>query len=161
MNKQPNSAQCFVCGVHNPVGLKLSFYEAASGEVVAGYTPPQHFEGFPGVLHGGVISALLDEAGWRAVMVGDPNRFTVTARLDVRYRQPTPIGQPLRIVGRVVKRRGRLALAQASITLPDGTVTAEADLTLVDPPEPLQVDGDLEALGWRVYPDSVPAGEAE
>jgi acyl-CoA thioesterase FadM len=77
----------------------------------------------------------------------------MTAKMDVKYRRPTPIGQPLKVVGRLLKRRGRLALAHAEIVLPDGTVTAEAELTLAELPDEFRVSGDLDALGWKVYPN--------
>lgn len=151
--KQPNSANCFVCGLSNPVGLKLAFYETGSDEVAASYTPSQDYEGYPGVLHGGIVASILDEVGGRVVMIGDHTHFMMTAKMDVKYRRPTPIGQPLKVVGRLLKRRGRLALALAEIRLEDGTVTAEAELTLAELPEEFQVAGNLEALGWKVYPE--------
>jgi acyl-coenzyme A thioesterase PaaI-like protein len=157
--KQPNSQHCFVCGLHNPVGLRLSFYETGPDEVTAWFTPPDHFQGYPGVLHGGIVAAILDEVGGRVVLIGDHSRLMLTARMDVRYRRPTPTGQPLKVVGRLLKRRGRLAQARAEICLPDGTVSAEAEFTLADPPEPFAAAADLPALGWRVYPDA--AGEPE
>lgn len=151
--KQPNSDNCFVCGLTNPVGLRLAFYETGPDELTATWTPDSAYEGFPGVLHGGIVAALLDEMGGRVVMIGDHTHFMMTAKLEVRYRRPTPVGQPLTVIGRLLKRSGRLALAHAEIRLDDATVTAEAEITLADLPEPLRVQGDLEALGWKVYPD--------
>ena len=142
---------CFVCGLENPAGLKLVFYETGPGEVTASYTPPEHFQGYPGVLHGGIVASLLDEAGGRVVMIGDHKRFMLTAKMEVKYRQPTPLGQALTVSGRLVKRRGRLALARAELRLADGTLTAEADLTLADLPNGPLPEGDLAVLGWRVY----------
>lgn len=155
--KQPNSVHCFVCGLSNPSGLKLSFYETSATELTAAYTAPPDFEGYPGVLHGGIIAALLDEGGSRAAMIGDHQHFMMTARLEVKYRRPTPTGQPLTVYGRLLTRRGRLATAVAELRLADGTVTAEAELTLADLPPGHLPDADLEALGWRVYPDAAPA----
>lgn len=155
--QQPNSAWCFVCGLENPFGLKLVFYETGPDEVSAAYSPPAHFQGFPGVLHGGIIASMLDEAGGRVVLIGDHQHFMMTARLDIRYRQPTPLGQPLRVVGRLLKRRGRLAMAHAEIRLADGRVTAEAEMTLADLPPEYRTGGDLETLGWRVVAEA-PAG---
>ena len=151
--KQPNSANCFACGLTNPVGLQLSFYEISDTEITATYTAPGHFEGYPSVLHGGIVAALLDEAGGHVVMIGDHNHFMMTARLDVKYRRPTPTGQPLTVYGRLLKRRGRLATALAELRLADGTVTAEAEVTLADLPEGYLPEVDLDALGWKVYPD--------
>jgi acyl-coenzyme A thioesterase PaaI-like protein len=157
--KQPNSHNCFVCGLDSRVGLRLAFYETGPDEVTALYQPSADYEGFPGVLHGGIVAALLDEAGGRVVMIGDHNHFMMTAKLDIKYRRPTPLGQPLTVVGRLQKRRGRLALASAELRLPDGTVTAEAELTLADLPAEFALQGDLEALGWKVYPDDEPEGQ--
>jgi uncharacterized protein (TIGR00369 family) len=149
--QQPNSAMCFVCGLENPAGLRLVFYETGAGEVTATYTPPDQFQGYPGVLHGGIIASLLDEVGGRVVMIGDHNHFMMTAKMEIKYRRPTPLGQALSVYGRLVKQRGRLALAHAELRLPDGTVTAEAELTLADLPVEAVADADLEALGWKVY----------
>jgi acyl-coenzyme A thioesterase PaaI-like protein len=151
--KQPNSAFCFVCGLDNPVGLKLAFYETGPDEVTALWTPGREYEGFPGVLHGGIVASILDEAGGRVVMIGDHTHFMMTATLDVKYRRRTPIGQPLRVIGRLLKRRRRLAFVHAEIQLANGSVTAEAELTLADLPDSMRVPGDLEALGWKVYAD--------
>lgn len=151
--KQPNSSFCFVCGLDNPVGLKLEFYETGPDEVTAHYTPGKDYAGYPGVLHGGIVASILDEVGGRVVMIGDHTGFMLTAKMEVKYRTPTPIGQRLAVVGRLLKRRGRLAVAHAEIQLPDGSVTAEAELTLAELPDEFRVDGDVEALGWKVYPD--------
>ena len=105
--KQPNSRQCFVCGLENSYGLQLAFYETAAGEVAAEYTVPERYQGFPGVVHGGVVAAMLDEAAGRAAMTGEEGRFMVTARLEVSYRQPVPVGAPLLLTGSLgsVQRR--------------------------------------------------------
>lgn len=151
--KQPNSAHCFACGLFNPVGLKLEFYETGPEEVAATWTPGKNYEGYPDVVHGGIVASALDEAGGRVVMIGDHNHFMLTAKMDIRYRRPTPIGEPLRVVGRLLQRRGRLALTKAEIQLADGTVTAEAELTLAELPEAVRLGSNLEALGWKVYAD--------
>lgn len=151
MVKQPNSLNCFVCGLRNPVGLKLSFYETGPHEVIATFHPGPDYEGFPGVLHGGIIAALLDEAGQRASLIGDHNHFMVTAKLEVKYRAPTPLNQPLTLVGQRLKTRGRLVTAHAELRLPGGAVTAEAEIALAEPPTGVVPADHLEALGWRVY----------
>jgi len=153
MNKQPNSRNCFVCGVENPVGLRLKFYETAPGEISATFTPPEHYQGYPGVLHGGIASSILDEAAGRAHM-GNPSvpRFMFTARLEVKYRKNVPTGQPLRIVGRAGKSKGRYAEGWAGIYNMQGKLLAEANALLVDlpgAPDPAT----LERLGWKVYLD--------
>ena len=60
--KQPNSRHCFACGLENPIGLKLKFYQTAEDEVTADYVAPEEYQGYPGILHGGVTATILDEA---------------------------------------------------------------------------------------------------
>jgi uncharacterized protein (TIGR00369 family) len=150
---QPNSRHCFVCGVANPYGLQLRFYESGPGEVTAEYTVPEHYQGYPGVVHGGIVAAMLDEVCGRAHMGGDPPRFMYTARLEIRYRHNVPVGQPLRMVGRVAKNKARTATATGEIFDAEGELLAEAEVLLVDVPPETVRSVDLEALGWKVYED--------
>ncbi len=94
MRPQPTSRMCFVCGRENPCGLKLKFYEdPENGTVQAEFVVLEMYQGYPGVVHGGVIAAILDEVAGRAVMLRkDHEAFMVTLRLTVRYRKPTPVG---------------------------------------------------------------------
>ena len=153
--KQPNSRQCFVCGLENPLGLHMHFYETAPDEVTAEYTAPEDYQGYPGILHGGITAAILDEATGRAFMGSDPkaSNFMYTAELKVKYKKKVPVGQPLKIVGRRGKRIRWTAEATGAIYDMDGTLLAEAFATLVDLPEQLPAE-DLDQLGWKVYPDS-------
>jgi acyl-coenzyme A thioesterase PaaI-like protein len=151
--KQPNSKHCFVCGRENPYGLKLDFFETSPGEVIVDTIVPEQFQGYPGVVHGGVVAAMLDEVTGRVHMGGNPPRFMFTARLDIRYRKNVPIGQPLHIVGRAGKRRERTAVASGQIFGPSGELLAEAEAVLVNVPEEITDKVDLEALGWKVYPE--------
>ena len=70
MEKQPNSRMCFVCGVDNPIGLHLSFYTDDAGRCIARFRPRPEHQGFPGWLHGGIASTLLDEPTQIAVHAG-------------------------------------------------------------------------------------------
>ena len=154
--KQPNSRMCFICGVENPVGLHLHIYETAPGEVEAAYTAPEHFQGYPGVLHGGIVGAILDELSGRALMGSDPMapRFMFTAKLEIKYRKNVPIGVPLRIVGKAGKARSKSAEGWAGIyDAGTGELLAEANTLLINvPPDQFNAD-DLERLGWKIYPD--------
>jgi uncharacterized protein (TIGR00369 family) len=151
--KQPNSRMCFACGIENPIGLGLKFYEIGPGEIVAEPILSEAYQGYPGVVHGGIVACMLDEAAGRAVLVGDHNHFRLTAKLEIRFRKPVPTNQPLRLLGRVINQRGKVATAYAEITLPDGSVASEANAVLIDLPEYQVDDETLEALGWKVYPD--------
>jgi acyl-coenzyme A thioesterase PaaI-like protein len=151
-NLQPNSRHCFVCGLENPFGLHLRFYTTTPGEVVVEYTVPEHYQGYPGVVHGGIVAAMLDEATGR-VFMGDPvaPRFMYTARLDIRYRKNVPVGKLLKVVGRAGKNKGRTAMATGAIYDADGELLAEAEALMVDVPAGVVDMVELEAIGWKVY----------
>lgn len=151
MNRQPNSRDCFVCGLESRIGLKVTFDDDGVGEVRCEYVIRPEYQGYPGLAHGGIVAAILDEVVGRVALIGDPNHLMVTVRMEVTYRQPVPIDTPLTIVGKPVKMSGRLARAVGEIRLPDGSLAVEAALTLVDLPERMRAAGAVEALGWKVY----------
>ncbi len=153
LNPQPSSKHCFVCGVENRFGLQMHFCEDREGKVYAEYVVPEHFQGYPGTVHGGILSTMLDELMGRALMSGDPNHFSVTAKITVRYRKPVPIGQPIKLVGMLVQRRGRVSVSRGEVSLPDGSIAVEAEATMVDLPRTEVEQARLESLGWKVYPD--------
>jgi acyl-coenzyme A thioesterase PaaI-like protein len=157
--KQPNSAECFVCGVDNPFGLKLSFYDNGPGKVISKHTVPEHFNGYPGVVHGGVVAAMLDETLARAFFSGAPDRFMYTAKLTTRYRKPVPTGKPIRLEGEVIKDRGRIGEARARLFGPKGDLLAEADGMMVDIPEEVLPGERIKTLGWKIYPDDEEVAE--
>ena len=154
MKKQPNSRMCFICGLENPVGLHLQLYEHDPGTIETTFTAPEHFQGYPGVLHGGIFASILDEISGRAHM-GDPTkpRFMFTAKLEVKYRKNVPIGKPLRIIGKAGKVKGRMAEGWAGIYDENGTLLAEANTLLIDVPLAVLDSVDADALGWKIYPD--------
>jgi acyl-coenzyme A thioesterase PaaI-like protein len=148
--RQPNSDFCFVCGRKNPRGLYMTFYDDGVGEVCSEYAVADDYQSYPGIVHGGVIAAMLDEVVGRVAMIGDHHHFMMSVKLEVKYRHPVPTETPLRIVGWVVRLRGRLGKAVGSVLLPDGTVAAEAEMTLADVPADIVAAADLDALGWRL-----------
>jgi uncharacterized protein (TIGR00369 family) len=153
MQLQPNSRHCFVCGLENEHGLHLRFYENEQGDVIVETTVPDHFQGYPGIVHGGIVASLVDEALGRVHMgPADDPRFMFTAKLTVNYRKPVPIEKPIRIVAHPVKAKRRSAVSICSIYGPDGDLLAEADAVLVNVPEEMLENADLESLGWKVYP---------
>ena len=154
--KQPNSLYCFICGLENPVGLHLHIYETGPGEVESTYLPPDHFQGYPGVLHGGIVGAIIDELSGRTLMGSDPQnpRFMFTAKMEIKYRQNVPIGRKLRIKGKAGKTRGRLAEAWAGIyDAETDELLAEGTTMLIDVPAGTFDQSRLSELGWKTYPE--------
>lgn len=153
-DRQPNSSHCFVCGLDNPSGLGLVFYNVGPGKVEARCAVDPVYEGYPGVVHGGIVAAMLDEAVGRVAMTEDPNHFLVTAKLELRYRSPVPIEQELRIVGQRMHGRGRFTESKGWVYLPDGSVAVEAEALLAERPGGRVQESLLEELGWKVYSGS-------
>ena len=140
--------------MENPVGLRLKIYQTEPGMIETTYTAPEHFQGYPGVLHGGIVASILDEISGRAHM-GDPAepRFMFTGKLEVKYRKNVPIGKPLKIVGKAGKSKGKTAEGWAGIYDENGTLLAEARTLLINVPTEMLDSTNLEELGWKVYPD--------
>jgi acyl-coenzyme A thioesterase PaaI-like protein len=130
---------CFGCSPHNERGLQLSFTHVSTSGVRVRYEAPEHTCGTPGIIHGGIQAALLDEAIGFAVFAhdqstGDPSaadgagvrRNVVTVEFDLRYRRPTPTGVELDIRAEVVHTSGADYLAVAEIVGSDGTILTSA-----------------------------------
>ena len=148
--RQPNSDTCFICGRDNPVGLQMTFFDNGVDEVYAEHTVPDVYQSYPGLVHGGVVTAMLDECVGRVALIGDHHHFMVSVKLEVKFRHPVPTETPLRVAGRIVRLRGRLGKAVGELTLPDGTVAAQTAMTLADLPDAVRKGASVAALGWRV-----------
>lgn len=161
--RQPNSRGCFICGLGNAIGLKMVFEEDhEKREVRAELVVPEQYRSYPGVVHGGIVATILDETSGRAIMLetGDDNAFFVTARITVRYRQPTPTNTPLLAIGWVeqissgrAKVKGKLVLRDVADT--SGTaVLAECESLVVEPNPDFLSGWEEEVPYWRIYNDS-------
>jgi uncharacterized protein (TIGR00369 family) len=153
MKKQANSKQCFVCGVENKFGLHLKFYEEQPGLVRAETIVSEHFQGYPGVVHGGIVAAMLDEVSGRAMLHGEPARFMVTAKMEVRYRKPVPTGKRILLEGRAKEDNGRIAVVTGAIFNEAHELLAEVEAVLADIPKPLMEQAAFGPDDWKVYPD--------
>lgn len=150
MQKLPDSKSCYVCGRENPISLKLQFYVNENGEVISEFSVAENYTGYPGMVHGGNIAAILDETAGRAVTTDDPNRFMVTSELKVRYIKPVPSDTPLVALGRQVKKHGRLAVGHSEIQSKDGEILATCEAFFVEATGELTRIGNLEENGWKV-----------
>lgn len=115
---------CFACGPKNPIGLHLDF-QLTDGKFRARKTLAPEYQGYSGIVHGGIVTTLLDEAMGGYLYDGLGER-AVTARLAVRYRNPTPVGEELLIEGWEESRRKGFVNMRAKLSRVDGTVLAEA-----------------------------------
>jgi uncharacterized protein (TIGR00369 family) len=123
---------CFVCGDKNPGGLKLNFeVDKVKRTLKTTFVASPVFQGYDGIVHGGILSTLLDEA--MAKLSYELGYHTVTASLEVRFLKPAPILQPLNVYGEIVEVTRRLVKAKSRIVTEDGTTLAEGVSKLVRP----------------------------
>jgi uncharacterized protein (TIGR00369 family) len=141
VNETATPHHCFGCGALNESGLRLRFRQARDGSVWAEHAPDRRFEGYLGVVHGGVLTAMLDEAmSWAIAASGD---FAVTARLNTTFRAPAQVGRLLRVEASVERVRRRLIDTSATIIdVQSGSVIAEAEAVFMRVSE-------SQAKAWR------------
>jgi acyl-coenzyme A thioesterase PaaI-like protein len=109
----PSHDHCFACGRLHPHGLGLRFTADAIGGVCAIWQPTATHQSYPGRLHGGITSTLLDCAMVHALFL--QSITGVTAEIQIRYYQAVNLNDPLRIVGRVVSHRHSLYFCEAEV----------------------------------------------
>ncbi len=98
---------CFACDPRNTHGLRLKFYaDDEKGDVYTRTTPEKHLQGFPGILHGGIQCALVDEvAFW--TMFDRYKKIALTAKIDMEFLRPVGAASEIEVRGRVADVDGR------------------------------------------------------
>jgi uncharacterized protein (TIGR00369 family) len=111
-----DNERCYVCGGKNPVGLAVDFeINREARTIEAKFVPSENHQGYAGIVHGGVLSALLDEAMAKLAssLGGAP---AVTAEITVKFRAPSAPGDELLVSGRLTDEGKRLVMAEAVVT---------------------------------------------
>ena len=154
MNYLPESDGCWVCGQENPVGFHIRL--RLDGEAVtAEFAPQTIHSGYTGVVHGGVLAALLDEAmSWAACVKA--RRFCLAAELKVRFLKPTPPGEALVVKAAASEPCRGLISASAEVVGRDGITYARADGRFA----PMRLEDSLRVVPHlRFSEDTVPLEE--
>lgn len=129
-SKQPNSHDCFICGTQNPIGLNVAFWQQEERVVTRVILREEH-QSYPGVAHGGIVTALLDETMGRAI-IGLRDAFAFTAKLEMKFHRPTPLDTPLLVSGWIAKeRRGWFQTEGTVVVEASGEMVASAIGTFV------------------------------
>jgi acyl-coenzyme A thioesterase PaaI-like protein len=142
----PHTPGCLVCGRSNDIGLKLDlFVDPGSGVVSVEYAARAAHIGFEGIIHGGLIATVMDEAMvWAATWNG--RRFCVCGELSVRFRRAAGVGEMLHVEARVEFARPRLIQTACTIRTGDGGIVAAGEGKYV----PMATEKSQEVIGTFV-----------
>ena len=156
---QKISRMCFVCGQENALSPHTQFLALEDGRLMARFTTADVHQGYPGRVHGGVISAIIDETIGRVLQIKEPETFSVTIDLNVKFRKPVPVGVELAVVAWETKNSARVFEGQAQLVLADGTVAVTGSGRYLRLPLDAISDTELTEADWfddsRDYPESV------
>ena len=129
-NLRSDANNCFVCGPHNPIGLKLSFTIDEGNICRSQFTPAENHCGYDGVTHGGIVFSALDDVMANWLFLKGFKAFT--AKCEIRYRYALPIGTPVRLEGHCLKQRARLTQMRGLLIREDTEdVVAEAEASFM------------------------------
>ncbi|MCZ6630244.1 MAG: PaaI family thioesterase [Actinobacteria bacterium] len=121
---------CFACGRENPLGLHLDGFSLDDGVVSARFDPREEYRGAGTSLHGGVAATALDEMlVWAGIL--DLRVMSITAKMDLKYRRPVLVTDPILVRARVDERRGRRLLASGELLVDDRVCVEASGLYLV------------------------------
>lgn len=133
MRKFTDNQKCFVCGRENPFGLKLSFSPGPGPDQVETQAVfPEHLQGWPGIVHGGLVSTLLDEIMVKAAEA--KNIKCVTGEIQIRFKKPALTGEAYKAIGKILTIRQRIIYAESTLSNSSGEPVAVASgkLFIVD-----------------------------
>jgi uncharacterized protein (TIGR00369 family) len=130
---------CFGCSPANPYGLRMEFYKEGD-EVVCRWDPPEHFQGFHNILHGGIQATMMDEiASWVVFVMLDT--AGVTYQLNTRFRKPVMISKgSITIRATLVRQQKRIAEIEARLYDGDQVLCAESQVNYFILPRDKAVD---------------------
>ncbi len=123
LNSNLDEGFCFGCGVNNPIGLKLKF-EKDGDTLRTEFKPHKHHQGWPGLLHGGILGCLLDEVMSNVAYA--TGHTCLTASITIRQKKPIKVEVPLVVTARITRRRKKIIETEGRVCLKDGTVVAES-----------------------------------
>jgi len=149
--KQHNSKMCFVCGLKNKFGIHAHFYVTGNDELIALFTPSEEHQSYPGRMHGGISSAILDETIGRAILNKyETEVWGVTIELNVQYKKPVPLDEELKVIGRITSENSRFFEGSGEIVLKNGDIAVTATGKYLKVPLEKISDFDRDENEWQI-----------
>lgn len=151
--RQPASKLCYVCGKENTYGLQLDFFNTDT-KVWTIFTPEEHHQSWPGIVHGGILSTVLDETISRVAFLND--KWVQTGKLALKYRKPAPLYKPLLVEATILRDAGKVMELQGTIQNAEtGELLTEASGLFIRIPDSerqrlMESLGD-EFSGWEAW----------
>lgn len=133
IKRQKNSKMCIMCGLDNHYGVKAPFYTMEDGSVMTVFKYQEEHQSYPGRVHGGLVTTMLDEMGLRALWAKelDESTYGVTISLDTKYRKPVPYNTEVIGKGVVVKNSSKFFVVETSIMDVYGNVLANGTVKYI------------------------------
>ena len=116
---------CFACGEDNPISLGLEFESIDENRIRTYFTPGPEHQGYGEIMHGGLVSTLLDEV--MAKVIYFQGRVGLTASMETRFKYPVPIGTNLEVVGKIKAEKGNFVFTEAVLSGVEGKVYAHGE----------------------------------
>ncbi len=123
--KKSADTMCFACGEDNPISLKLKYHSVGINQVETKFVPEAEHQSYDGIMHGGLVTTLLDETMAKAITFKGLKAYT--AEIKVRFKHQVQIGKELTITGQIEKRKSRLIFTRADIKNKEGEILAKSD----------------------------------
>ncbi|AEF95331.1 thioesterase superfamily protein [Desulfotomaculum nigrificans CO-1-SRB] len=142
--------KCFACGRNNPIGLKLDI-KHKDDICYTTFTPKTEHSGWLNVMHGGLLSTIMDEV--MAHWLWGRGIPAMTVEMTTRYLKPVPIGEPIVVTARLQLDRGRMATLEADVTLADGTQVARAVAKYIKTERGLQIESGRSVTDTEAEPE--------
>ena len=134
IGKQKNSKMCYICGMDNSEGLKSQFYNMEDESVITVFKYRPEHQSFPQRVHGGLLSAMLDELAFRGCWVKDETVLGATTSMEIKFRKPAPYDVDLIGQGVILNETSRFIKAKAQIMDRDGVIFTDAVINYIKLP---------------------------
>ncbi len=155
LSKQNNSHNCIICGMDNFASVKAQFYNMDDGSVGGLFTFRSEHQSYPGRVHGGIISTMIDELAGRVLWTDCPDKIAVTMDISVKFRKPVPYDVPLKGRGVYTQKLSRAYSAKCWVLDMDNNVLAEGEARYLIMPNEKITDASIDEELDIYIPDDV------